>query len=398
MKMIILLEILILLFIFFFLKKKIIKKKINNKNLLIKKGKYLSNISNCISCHTPYGSKPFSGGVPIKTKFGKIFTPNITNDFKTGIGNIKLKEFKNLIKHGLDKNNNLLYPAFPYINYFNLKNKDINAIYIYIKSIKSVKKKNIKSLINFPLNYRNLLIGWRLFFFNNKNKYYKKLTSSLKRGEYITNYLGHCNMCHTKSNNLESNIKKLNYSGNLINNSNWYSIPLINNSKIGIKKKTIQELTNILNWGKSKEKTILGPMVDVINILQNISKIEINAISSYLKIILNKNINKIKIINNFNKINQKFFFDKGKLIFKNNCKKCHGEISLGKFPIYPKINKNIINDNFKENIFSILKYTNNNNTFKNNISSIMKNFFNLVKTSNCYYLICYLLIISKLRK
>lgn len=401
MKMIIFVELFLLFLLSLLIKNNKNNKKIINKNLLIKKGKYLSTLANCITCHTPIGSKPFSGGLPIKTKFGTLFTPNITSDKTNGIGNIKLKEFKNSIKHGISKNNNFLYPIFPYLNYSNLKNIDINSIYVFLKSLPGVKKKNIKYKLNFPLNYKNLILGWRLLFFKKNNKNYKKLTSSLKRGEYITNNLGHCNMCHTKNNNLESNIKKLNYSGNLIGNSNWYSIPLVNNSKLGIKNKTIQELTNILNWGKSKKKTILGPMAEIINnSLQNINKIEINSISSYLKIIINKNIKNIKSIKKeeINKENLKIFFKKGKILFNNNCVNCHGKLTLGNFPIYSKINKNIINTDFKENIFNILKYTNNNNTFKNKFSSIMKNFFNLIKVKDWYYITNYLLILNKIRK
>lgn len=403
MKMIFIILEIILLFLLFLINKNSKNnnktKKINNKYLLIKKGKYLSTLANCITCHTPAGSKPFSGGLPIKTKFGTLFTPNITPDKKNGIGNIKLKEFKRIIKHGISKNNNFLYPIFPYLNYSNLKNKDINSIYIFLKSLPKNKKKNIKYKINFPLNYKKLILGWRLLFFKKSNKYYKKLTSSLKRGEYITNYLGHCNMCHTKNNNFESNIKKLNYSGNLINN--WYSLPLVNNSKLGIKNKTIQELTKILNWGKSKKKTILGPMAEIINnSLQNINKVEINSISTYLKIIINKNIKKIRSIKNeeINKKNSFFFFKKGKELFDKNCSSCHGKLSLGNFPIYPRINKNIINNNFKENIFNILKFTNNNNTLKNKFSSIMKNFFDLTSIKDFYYIIHYILLLNKFKK
>lgn len=403
MKMIIFTEI-ILLFIIFILIIKInnnFKKKINNKYILNKKGKYLSGIANCISCHTPKGSKPFSGGVPIKTKFGTIFTPNITPNKKEGIGNINLKNFKKIIKFGVSKKNIFLYPVFPYNNYSNLKNSDINAIYIFIKSLKSEKIKNIKNKINFPLKYRKLLLAWRIFFLKNINKKYLKLKSSLKRGKYLINYLGHCNMCHNKNNNLEGNIKTLNYTGGLINKTEWYAPPLINNSKYGLKNTNIQELSNILNWGKSKKKTIFGPMSEIINnSLQNISKIDIYSMSNFLKIIFNKKNNYIKNINikKINKFDSIFYFKKGEFIYKNNCIKCHGQLMLGNFPNYSKLNKNIINNNFYQNLYNMLLYTTTNSSFKNKFSSIMTNFLNLIKYKNYWYINNYILFINKLKK
>ncbi|ASS47127.1 putative diheme cytochrome c-553 [Candidatus Nasuia deltocephalinicola] len=381
--------------------KKNIKKIFSKNKNFNKKGKYLSKIANCISCHTPIGAKPFSGGVPIKTKFGTIFTPNITPNEKEGIGNINLEKFKKIITKGISEKNEFLYPIFPYNNYSKLKNSDINSIFIFIKSIPKENIKNIENKINFPLKYKKLLFAWRIFFLKKVDKKYLKLTSSLKRGKYLTNHLGHCNMCHSKTNNFEGNIKKLNYSGNIISESKWYAPPLINNSKHGIKNKNIQELSNILSWGKTKNKTILGPMSEIINnSLQNISKIDIKSISSFLKILFNNNYKEIKNINikKINKFNSKFFYKKGKIIYKNMCLECHGKLSLGNFPNYSNLNKNIINNNFKQNIYNILSKTNNNNSLKNKFSSIMENFINSIKNKDYWYIINYILYINKLKK
>src|SRR5262249_41616124 len=44
---------------------------------LIKRGEYLAKAGDCIACHTKTGGIPFSGGLPIVTPFGIIYSPNI---------------------------------------------------------------------------------------------------------------------------------------------------------------------------------------------------------------------------------------------------------------------------------------------------------------------------------
>ncbi|MGA7965208.1 MAG: cytochrome c, partial [Gammaproteobacteria bacterium] len=57
----------------------------------IRQGEYLTKLSDCMACHTEHGNgktgKPFAGGLPIKTPFGTIYSPNITPDKQMGIGN-----------------------------------------------------------------------------------------------------------------------------------------------------------------------------------------------------------------------------------------------------------------------------------------------------------------------
>ena len=53
----------------------------------VERGRYLSILSDCASCHTvPQKNQPFAGGRPIETPFGIITSSNITPDNETGIG------------------------------------------------------------------------------------------------------------------------------------------------------------------------------------------------------------------------------------------------------------------------------------------------------------------------
>ena len=52
----------------------------------IQRGEYLARAGDCIACHTMRGGEPFAGGLAMATRFGTLFTPNITPDRETGIG------------------------------------------------------------------------------------------------------------------------------------------------------------------------------------------------------------------------------------------------------------------------------------------------------------------------
>jgi len=56
---------------------------------LIQRGEYLAKAGDCIACHTnsPEKGQAFTGGLPMHTPFGAIYSPNITPDKETGIGN-----------------------------------------------------------------------------------------------------------------------------------------------------------------------------------------------------------------------------------------------------------------------------------------------------------------------
>ena len=53
----------------------------------IKMGQYLAHVGDCIACHTKHDGAPFAGGFALPTPFGTLYSPNITPDPQTGIGN-----------------------------------------------------------------------------------------------------------------------------------------------------------------------------------------------------------------------------------------------------------------------------------------------------------------------
>jgi len=59
----------------------------------VERGRYLATVGDCAACHTAStpNAKPFAGGVPIETPFGRLVGANITPDPETGRVNSCLK-------------------------------------------------------------------------------------------------------------------------------------------------------------------------------------------------------------------------------------------------------------------------------------------------------------------
>src|SRR5271168_3000754 len=106
----------------------------------IERGRYLTIVSDCASCHTVPGSKqPFAGGRPIETPFGNIVAPNITPDPETGIGSWSDDAFDAAVRKGLRRNGSRLYPAMPYTAYTKMSRDDVLAIRAYLNTVTPVR-------------------------------------------------------------------------------------------------------------------------------------------------------------------------------------------------------------------------------------------------------------------
>ncbi|MDE1182082.1 c-type cytochrome [Paraburkholderia sp.] len=102
---------------------------------LIRRGEYLARAGDCIACHTADKARPFAGGLPITTPFGTIYTPNITPDPETGIGQWTESDFLRAMHEGVGKAGEHLYPAFPYAEYTKVTSADVLAIRAYLNTL-----------------------------------------------------------------------------------------------------------------------------------------------------------------------------------------------------------------------------------------------------------------------
>src|ERR1700733_9149180 len=130
----------------------------------LRRGQYLVAAGDCMSCHFRDGGKPLAGGLGLKTPFGVIYSPNITSDRDTGIGNWTSDQFYRAMHDGIDDEGKNLYPAFPYPWFRLLSREDDDAILAFLKTTPAVTYNPPKNELRFPLNIRSTVKGWNLLY------------------------------------------------------------------------------------------------------------------------------------------------------------------------------------------------------------------------------------------
>ena len=162
---------------------------------LVEKGKYLYHLANCYSCHTDTenDSPALAGGRVLETEFGRFYSPNITPDKETGIGNWNDEEFARALREGIAPDGSHYYPSFPYIAYRNISDADVQALKAYIFSLEPVRQANQPHQLDWYL-LRPALSIWKLL------AEQAQPDTANSRGAYLIDTLGHCNECHTPRN------------------------------------------------------------------------------------------------------------------------------------------------------------------------------------------------------
>src|SRR6516225_576101 len=182
---------------------------------MVKRGEYLVQAGDCISCHTVPGRPAFSGGREFDLgDKGKLYSPNITPDKETGIGAWSDDDFRAALQLGVAKGGEHLYPAFPYASYTLLSDDDVLAIKAYLFTLSPVRSAPPENELRFPFNQRFLMAFWSLFF--NPNQRFAAdagYTAGWNRGKYLVEGLGHCGECHTPRNLLQARSQGSAYAG-----------------------------------------------------------------------------------------------------------------------------------------------------------------------------------------
>ena len=287
----------------------------------IKRGQYLSQMGDCIACHTyvKAGTPPFAGGLPIATPFGTFYSPNITPDKETGIGNWTEDDFVRAMKEGRSPSGGNYFPVFPYLYFSKMTDEDARDLYAYFMSIPPVYQEN-KSL-PFPFNLpgsRTSLWGWNLLFFFPENKMIKPeptQSAEWNRGRYIVDGLGHCSMCHTPLNPLGAPKNRFYLSGTFIDG---YWAPNI--MKSGLDQVSVDDIANVFKKGEllNHAGPVAGPMADVNhNSLAYLTDEDQHAIGTYIKTVVSQDPLALK------PSDAKPTLRRGKQVYVKVCSICH---------------------------------------------------------------------------
>ena len=132
---------------------------------LATRGAYLARAGNCMACHTARGGLPYAGGRSINTPFGAVFSSNLTPDPQTGIGRWSGNDFWRALHHGQSRDGRLLYPAFPYTNYTEVKRADSNALHAFLMQLPPVVQSAPAHTLRWPFNTQAALAIWRALYF-----------------------------------------------------------------------------------------------------------------------------------------------------------------------------------------------------------------------------------------
>lgn len=285
---------------------------------LIKQGEYLVKAGDCIACHTNSAKgEVFAGGLPIHTPFGTIYSPNITPDKTTGIGNWTDAQFVRAMKHGIAPNGSFYFPVFPYPNFTKLSDQDVLAIRAYLNAIPAIQQQNRDPDMPIPFRWRFMQVFWRLLFFDFQQGEYKPdLRKSVEwnRGAYLVQGLGHCSLCHTPLNFLGAPKKKYYLTGGFVDG---FYAPNITSANLA--NTPHQDIINVfLKDQLIGGGQVQGPMLEVNhNSLSHLQRADLDAIAGYLKTVKSKMPPKPKQ-------SSQISLATGKQVYDKFCVGCHG--------------------------------------------------------------------------
>ncbi|NLP60035.1 c-type cytochrome [Paraburkholderia sacchari] len=251
---------------------------------LVKRGEYLARMGDCAACHTADPSRPFAGGRAISTPFGKLYTPNITPDPDTGIGQWSDSDFMRAMHEGVGKAGERLYPAFPYVEFTRVTEQDVLAIRTYLNTLAPIRYKPPANELRFPFNQRWLLMFWNLFNFD-EGRFVPdpKKSAEYNRGAYLVEGLAHCEECHTPRNFMQGLKTGERFSG--ATQAGWQAYNITPDRAAGIGGWSKEALMSYLVTGVAAgHANAAGPMAEVVqNSTQYLSAEDQRSITAYLR-------------------------------------------------------------------------------------------------------------------
>nr|WP_321962520.1 cytochrome c [Paraburkholderia sp. J7] len=255
-----------------------------DKSDLVKRGAYLTRVGDCAACHTADPGRPFAGGRSIGTPFGKIYTPNITPDPDTGIGQWSDTDFVRALHEGIGKAGERLYPAFPYVEFTRMTEQDMLAIRAYLNTLAPVHYRPPANKLRFPFNQRWLMIVWNLFNFN-EGRFVPdpKRSPEYNRGAYLVEGVAHCEACHTPRNFMQGLKTTERFSG--ATQAGWQAYNITPDRTSGIGNWSDDALIAYLSTGVAGgHASAAGPMADVVqHSTQYLKHEDLRSIVAYLR-------------------------------------------------------------------------------------------------------------------
>jgi len=301
----------------------------------IEKGRRLATLADCSACHTQKdGGKPFAGGRPIETPFGKVLAPNITPDRETGIGNWSDEDFENAVRRGIDDEGNRLYPAMPYIYYTKMSRDDVKAIRAYLATVPAVHHEVHANQLPFPFSIRWTMNAWDwLFFTAGEFKPDKTKSPEWNRGAFLVNGPGHCGACHTPKNFLGGDKTDQAFQGYAI--QGWFAPNITGDKTRGAGAMSIPDVVALLKSGHNAVTGVAGPMAEeVADSSSHFTDADLKAIATYLQTVSAGDAKPPAPV-----AQDDPQMKAGQAIYRDTCSACHGIDGNGVPSLFPSLVK-----------------------------------------------------------
>jgi len=166
----------------------------------VPRGEYVFRAAAGCSCHTdiPNDGPALAGGRAIETPYGTFYSPNITPDPETGIGDWTEADFVRAMTEGLSPSGEHYFPVFPYTSYTHMTREDLSDLWAYLSSREPVERRNRAHDLWWPFSWRHLVFWWKWWYLEDGEPVTDPSRSERwNRGAYLVNGPAHCGECHT---------------------------------------------------------------------------------------------------------------------------------------------------------------------------------------------------------
>lgn len=252
------------------------------------RGEYLLHAGGCISCHVgdDTDDDALAGGHAIESPFGVFYSPNITPDKETGIGNWSDDDFVTAFWEGKNPDGDHYFPAFPYTAYTGMSRDDLLALKAYLFSLEPVARENREHDL-WPIMSSRFSAGvWKLRYFDDARfSPDPDQSEEWNRGAYLVRHLGHCGECHTPRSALGALESDRELTGNPALTEDGGAPNITADRQDGIGRWSVSDIDYFLEIGMLPDGDFtggsMGPVIE--DNTSHLTREDRRAIAAYLK-------------------------------------------------------------------------------------------------------------------
>jgi mono/diheme cytochrome c family protein len=167
---------------------------------LVERGQYIFSSAGGCACHSPPKGTPYAGGREFPLPMAKVYSTNLTADKETGLGNWSDQQIRDAITRGIRPDGERLLPVMPYEAYSGMAEEDLKALIAYLRTLKPVRKENLRAKAYVSLFRPVVTPLWLKLFGRFSNTPAKAPKSGIERGRYLVEHVSLCGDCHTPRN------------------------------------------------------------------------------------------------------------------------------------------------------------------------------------------------------